>query len=97
MEYELHSCDMSYIKDLSQLYFWGTNINQIDFAKQERFSIIENDNSKIIYAIDSAVIWWKHSNRTDIHPFRHSIKEFFWKYITTFLPQAYILKWIISK
>lgn len=73
---ELHSCDMSYITDLSQLYFWETNILKIDFATDQQFSIIKSEKSKIIYAIDSDIIWWKPYSRFENHPFRHNVQEF---------------------
>lgn len=78
IECELHSCDMSHIKDLSQLYFWEINIHDIEFATPQRFSIINNNRSQIIYAIDSDVIWWKPYiySCPKIRPFRHSVKEF---------------------
>lgn len=70
------SCNMSCINDLSQLFFWETNIEEFDFATHQRFTIIENNRSKVIFAIDSDVIWWKPFRRDEIHPYRHSIQEF---------------------
>ena len=73
-------CSMEYVKDISQLFFWDSNIRDIyfDFSKRERFTEIENENSKVVYAIDSDVVWWKPSswkNRgKDI--FRGTLKEF---------------------
>lgn len=70
------SGNMTSIKNLSELYFWETNLSEINFAKDEPITIIENRRSKAVLAIDSDVIWWKTHNRIEILPFRNSVKEF---------------------
>lgn len=54
-------CSMEYVKDISKLFFWYSNLHDIyfDFTKRERFTEIENENSRVLYAIDSDVVWWK--------------------------------------
>lgn len=73
-------CSMEYIKDISQLFFWDSNLRDIyfEFGKRERFTEIENENSKVIYAIDSDVVWWKPYSWEDNEKgiFRGTLKEF---------------------
>lgn len=52
-------CDMSFVDDISLLYFWETNIRDIQYKNEERFTEVENTHSKVIYAIDSDTVWWK--------------------------------------
>lgn len=74
----LIECDMKYVEDISTLYFWDTDLRGIKFKKEERITEISNDNSKIVYAIDSDVVWWKPYswNGDDKSIFRGNLKEF---------------------
>lgn len=71
-------CNMEYVDDLSSLYFWNTPIRDIQFKSEERFTEVVNDFSKVIYAIDSDVIWWKPYSWNDDKKriFRGTLKEF---------------------
>jgi uncharacterized protein YjbI with pentapeptide repeats len=73
-------CSMEYVKDISQLFFWDSNLRDIyfDFGNEERFTEIENENSKVVYAIDSDVVWWKPPSWEDKEKgiFRGTLKEF---------------------
>lgn len=53
------ACNMNYVDDIALLYFWETNIRNIQFKNSERFTEVENAQSKLIYAIDSDAVWWK--------------------------------------
>ena len=50
---------MRYVDNISLLYFWDTNIRNIQFKDNERFTDVENTHSKVLYAIDSDTVWWK--------------------------------------
>ena len=71
-------CNMSYVDDISLLYFWDTNIRNIQFKDNERFTDVENTHSKVIYAIDSDTVWWKpYSWSNDVKKiFRGSLEQF---------------------
>ena len=71
-------CGMNYVDDISLLYFWDTNLYDIQFRNKERFTEIINKQSKVIYAIDSDVVWWKTYswNNEEKRLFRGSLKEF---------------------
>lgn len=72
------ACNMNYVEDISLLYFWGTNIRNIQFKADERFTEVENMHSKVVYAIDSDTVWWKpyvwSNNPTKI--FRGTLEQF---------------------
>ncbi|MCW0483319.1 pentapeptide repeat-containing protein [Gaoshiqia sediminis] len=78
MNCRLHSCEMD-IEDLACIYFWNTNVRDIQLLERERFTEVINDNSQVLYAIDSDVVWWKpyswkeHENKI----FRGTLAEFF--------------------
>lgn len=71
---------MKSIKEISQLFFWDSNLRDIhsEFGKKERFTEIENERSTVIYAIDSNVVWWKPYSWEDNEKgiFRGTLKEF---------------------
>lgn len=71
-------CDMSLVDDISTLFFWDTNIRDIKFKNEERFTIVTNTHSKVIYAIDSDTIWWKpySSNNNKMKIFRGNLDSF---------------------
>lgn len=71
-------CGMDYVVDISLLYFWDTNLYDIQFRNKERFTEVINKQSKVIYAIDSDVVWWKPYswNNEEMRLFRGSLKEF---------------------
>lgn len=78
IECSFEGCEMEYVDDISLLYFWDSNIRDIRFKNDERFTEVVNENSKVIYAIDSDVVWWmpyswsEDENRL----FRGTLKEF---------------------
>jgi uncharacterized protein YjbI with pentapeptide repeats len=52
-------CNMKEIDDISVLYFWDTPFNGIKFKNEERFTKVINTYTRIDYAIDSDIVWWK--------------------------------------
>ncbi len=72
------TCEMKYIDDISVLYFWETDVREINFKKDERFTEIINSNSRVLYAIDSDVVWWKPHlwENNDELIFRGTLQEF---------------------
>lgn len=71
-------CEMNYVDDISVLYFWETNLKGIYFKENERFTEVINTNSKVLYAIDSDVVWWKPYSweHKDELLFRGTLQEF---------------------
>lgn len=53
------ACNMNYVDDISLLYFWETNVRNIQFKTYERITEVENMHSKVLYAINSDTVWWK--------------------------------------
>ena len=52
-------CNMEDVDDISVLYFWDTPFNGIKFKNEERFTKVINTYTRLDYAIDSDVVWWK--------------------------------------
>ena len=78
VECSVKDCEMLYVENLSQLYFWETNIRDITFMNEENFIEVINPLSKIIYAINSDVVWWKPYSWAEKEKgiFRGSLKQF---------------------
>lgn len=79
IECKMDCCNMSSVTSINEMYFWNTNIELIEFSENEKFTIIENTNSKVIYAIESNIIWWlpHHTISTPPKiPFRQTLDEF---------------------
>jgi len=55
----LYNCDFKHVKDISILFFWESNVHDAIFHNDESFTKVINDKSKVLYAIDSDVVWWK--------------------------------------
>lgn len=74
----MDECNMNYVDDISLLYFWDTDICNIQFKDNERFTNVENTHSKVIYAIDSDTVWWKpYSWNNDVKKiFRGTLEQF---------------------
>ncbi len=77
-ECSFEGCKMEDVDDISLLYFWDSDVREIEFKNEERFTEVVNDNSKVIYAIDSDVVWWKPYswNEDETWLFRGTLKEF---------------------
>ncbi|GGF72955.1 pentapeptide repeat-containing protein [Wenyingzhuangia marina] len=77
---DISGSNFTTIKDLKQLLLWNIDLDNIEFFGNEEFTIVENKNSKVIYALNNDVVWWipypKDKNPSMI-PFRHSLKEFY--------------------
>ena len=75
----IEECNMNYVDDISLLYFWDTNIRNIQFKDDERFTDVENTHSKVLYAIDSDTVWWKpYSWNNDVKKiFRGTLEQFY--------------------
>ncbi|MFZ5431177.1 MAG: pentapeptide repeat-containing protein [Bacteroidota bacterium] len=74
----LKEFNTEFIDDISILFFWEVNIFDLDFPEDERITIVETNQTKVIYAIDSDVIWWKPDCRfrDDLDIFRGTLAEF---------------------
>ena len=74
----LKEFNTEFIDDISILFFWEVNILDLDFPEDERITIVETNQTKVIYAIDSDVIWWKpdYRFRDALDIFRGSLAEF---------------------
>jgi hypothetical protein len=70
-------CEMNHVDDVSVLYFWEVDVNEIDFKRNERFTEVMSPNTRILYAIDSDVVWWKPRlyQEEDELLFRGTLKE----------------------
>lgn len=74
----LSEIEMRDIQDVSSLYFWETNVHEIKFMGDQQFTEVINDRSKVLYAVDSDVVWWKPYSWDDDERriFRGTLKEF---------------------
>ncbi len=70
--------NMESVKDISVIYFWETNPQEIEFYKDECFTEVINKSSKVLYAIESDVVWWKPYswNKDKYRFFRGSLEDF---------------------
>lgn len=82
----LRKCDMKCVDDISTLYFWETNVSDIQFPVEHRFTKVITMHNQVIYAIDADVVWWqphswidceKRLFRGTLAQFREEIKEDF--------------------
>lgn len=55
----LSECEMNYVDDISVLFFWEIDWQSIRFKENKRFTEIKNTNSRVLYAVDSDIVWWK--------------------------------------
>ncbi len=78
IECSVKKCEMLYVENLSLLYFWKTDMRDIEFLKNEYFVEVINPLSRLIYALNSDVVWWKpYSWEENVKGiFRGSLKEF---------------------
>lgn len=74
----LSEIEMRDVQDVSSLYFWETNVREIKFMGDQQFTEVINDRSKVLYAVDSDVVWWKPYSWDDDERriFRGTLKEF---------------------
>lgn len=73
----LSDCEIGSVIDISKMYFLETNVNDLKMIENEEFTEVFNKNSKVLYAIDSDIVWWKpNSWNKKIGIFRGSLKEF---------------------
>lgn len=80
---EMKDCDLKQIQDISVLYIKESNI-QDALLNNQQFTKIINDNSTILYAIDSDVVWWD-SFRGNLENLKHEVENGF---PTTHVDQA---------
>ncbi|MDX9883731.1 MAG: pentapeptide repeat-containing protein [Prolixibacteraceae bacterium] len=74
----LSECQIDSVVDISGMYFWETNVQDIQMMEEECFTEVVNKNSKVLYAIYSDVVWWKPYSWADDEKriFRGSLEEF---------------------
>ncbi len=76
---QMNDCRMPSVDDISLLYFWEVNLLDSETFEDISITEITNNNSKVLYAIDEDVVWWKPYPNKDEEsgkPFRHSLSEF---------------------
>lgn len=71
-------CNLNYVDDISVLFLWQVNVLDIQFKNNEKFTEIINPNSRVLYAIDSDVVWWKPAVYSEENPciYRSTLEEF---------------------
>ncbi|MCF8359263.1 MAG: pentapeptide repeat-containing protein [Prolixibacteraceae bacterium] len=74
----LSECQIDSAIDISGMYLWETNVQDIQLIEEECFTEVVNKNSKVLYAIYSNVVWWKPLSLNDEKRiFRGSLEEFY--------------------
>lgn len=59
LECNLMKCSFKDINRISDLYFWKSNVWDAEFENDEEFVEVVNKYSRVLYAINSDVVWWK--------------------------------------
>lgn len=59
LECNLMKCFIKDINRISDLYLWKSNVWDAKFENDEEFIEVVNKYSRVLYAINSDVVWWK--------------------------------------